>query len=53
MGKTGVCPEQLNPIAVQQVLDWCIKVLILREFIDVLLPWVSRIVLSKHVIGLN
>jgi hypothetical protein len=28
MGKTGVCPEQLNSTTVQQVLEWCIKVLI-------------------------
>ena len=44
MGKTGVCTGLLNENVLFKVLDCSIKILLHREFIDVLLPWVSRIV---------
>jgi len=44
MGKTGVCSHLLKENVQCKLLDCSIKVLMQREFIDVLLPWVSRIV---------
>ena len=44
MGKTGVCTNLLDEHVLCKVLDCSIKILMHREFIDVLLPWVSRIV---------
>ena len=44
MGKTGVCTNLLDEQVLCKVLDCSIKILMHREFIDVLLPWVSRIV---------
>ena len=44
MGKTGVCSGLLDETVLCKVLDCSIKILMHREFIDVLLPWVSRIV---------
>lgn len=44
MGKTGVCTSQIEDSVLTKILDCCIKVLMHREFIDVLLPWVSQIV---------
>ena len=44
MGKTGVCTNLLDEQVRCKVLDCSIKVLMQREFIDVLLPWVSRVV---------
>lgn len=44
MGKTGVCTHLIDEPVLCKVLDCSIKILMHREFIDVLLPWVSRIV---------
>ena len=44
MGRTGVCPDQLKPDTLNGVLEWCVAVLNQREFIDVLLPWLSKII---------
>ena len=44
MGKTGVCTSMLDETVQCKVLDCSIKILMHREFIDVLLPWVSKIV---------
>ena len=44
MGRTGVCPDLLKPETLNSVLEWCIGVLNQREFIDVLLPWLSKII---------
>ena len=44
MGKTGVCINHIEDSVLIKILDCCIKVLMQREFIDVLLPWVSQIV---------
>lgn len=44
MGKTGVCSNLLKEAVQCKLLDCSIKILMQREFIDVLLPWVSRIV---------
>ena len=44
MGKTGVCIAHLEEQVLTKILDCCIKVLMHREFIDVLLPWISQIV---------
>ena len=44
MGKTGVCTNLLDEQVLCKVLDCSISILMQREFIDVLLPWVSRIV---------
>lgn len=44
MGKTGVCTGHLDEQVLCKVLECSIKILMHREFIDVLLPWVSRIV---------
>ena len=44
MGKTGVCTTFLDENVQSKVLDCSIKILMHREFIDVLLPWLSKIV---------
>lgn len=44
MGKTGVCTNLLDENVQCKVLDCSIKILMHKEFIDVLLPWLSKIV---------
>ena len=46
MGRTGVCISLIEDAVQTKILDCCIKILMQREFIDVLLPWVSQIVHS-------
>jgi hypothetical protein len=43
MGRTGVCADVLDDATTNLILDWCINTLAQKEFIDVLLPWVSEI----------
>ena len=40
MGRTGVCIDLLEDSTITRILDWSMRVLLQREFIDVLLPWV-------------
>lgn len=46
IGRTGVCLNQLDPFTIECLLNRIISILSLREFIDVLLPWVAAI--TKH-----
>ena len=44
MGRTGVCLRKLDESTVSSLLECAINILCKREFVDVLLPWVSSIV---------
>ncbi|CDW90612.1 microtubule-associated protein tortifolia1-like [Stylonychia lemnae] len=43
IGKTGVCLDKLDEFTIDNLLNRIIKILSEREFIDVLLPWMSSI----------
>lgn len=41
-GRTGVCLEKLKPDTVERVITKIISVLNKRDFVDILLPWLSE-----------
>lgn len=43
MGRTRDSCEQLDDALQMQILDWSIKMLGQRDFVEVLLPWVQTI----------
>lgn len=46
IGKTGVCLQKLQDHTINQLLQRIITVLSKRDFVDVLLPWLSA--LTRH-----
>ena len=45
MGQTGVCVAQLEDHTMKGLIDVCVRALQVRDFVDVLLPWVHAIVI--------
>jgi len=43
MGRTGICLSDLDQFTIESLLNRIVVVLSRKEFVDVLLPWVSSI----------
>jgi hypothetical protein len=41
MGRTGVCLDELTDATISNLLDSAVDLLKSREFIEVLLPWIT------------